>query len=41
MRRHYRPIFLFAAENPARSAANRKPAAVFAITDKEKEKRPA
>jgi hypothetical protein len=42
MRRHYRPVFLQVAENPARAAAQRKTAAaVLDITNKARQKRPA
>lgn len=43
MRRHYRPVFLPVAVNPARTAAPRKAAAFVSIREKEKnkEERPA
>jgi hypothetical protein len=39
MRRHYRPMFLPAAENPARNTSPRKPAE--AVSAKKQTKRPA
>jgi hypothetical protein len=39
MRRHYRPVFLPTAGNPARNTARRKAAAFVSIKEKEKEKK--